>query len=272
MYHGTDKAFDDYRVKNRGLAYYFTPDPEQAGFYSGMGEGANIRPVELNVKNTYRGGDVDKIMEVVKKEDDYYPYSLSKIQESLENQTPLAFHTPSVVKALKKLGYDSFAEYERGIEQIGVFSAKDVKPSFGAGLLDEPAQSVAETSYRGSHTAPDATRYGATLDSLQGIMPADVYSSRGKNLYGLGNPDVDAEWFAAAYRVKGKPDAEVTVYRAAPKGVKEINSGDWVTTSKTYADMHGQNTLDDGYEILSKKVKAKTLSSEGYPYEFGYNE
>ena len=103
-------------------------------------------------------------------------------------------------------------------------------------------------------------------------MPADVYSSRGKRLYGLGNPNVDAEWFAAAFKAKGKPDAEVTVYRAVPKGVKEINSGDWVTTSKTYADMHGENTVGDEYEILSKKVKAKTLSSEGYPYEFGYNE
>jgi hypothetical protein len=143
---------------------------------------------------------------------------------------------------------------------------------FFPGLLDQPAQSVVETSYRGSHSAPNAETYGATLDSLEGIMPADVYSSRGKRLYGLGNPDVDAEWFAAAFKAKGKPDAEVTVYRAVPKGVKEINSGDWVTTSKTYADMHGENTVGDEYEILSKKVRAKTLASEGYPYEFGYNE
>jgi len=129
-----------------------------------------------------------------------------------------------------------------------------------------------QTAYRGSHAAPNAKRYGATLDSLEGIMPSDVYSSRGKGLYGLGNPQVDAEWFSAAFRAKGKPDAEVTIYRAVPKGVKDINSGDWVTTSKTYADMHGENTVGEGYEIVSKKVKAKTLSSEGYPYEFGYNE
>jgi hypothetical protein len=140
------------------------------------------------------------------------------------------------------------------------------------GLLDQPAQSVVETSYRGSHSAPNAETYGATLDSLEGIMPADVYSSRGKRLYGLGNPNVDAEWFAAAFKAKGKPDAKVTIYRAVPKGVKEINSGDWVTTSKTYADMHGERTVGDEYEILSKKVRAKTLASEGYPYEFGYNE
>jgi hypothetical protein len=45
-----------------------------------------------------------------------------------------------------------------------------------------------------------------------------------------------------------------------------------VTTSKKYAQDHGENTLNGEYEIVSKKVKAKTLSSEGYPYEFGYNE
>ena len=138
--------------------------------------------------------------------------------------------------------------------------------------IDETAQGLLDTSYRGGHSAPNAETYGATLDSLEGVMPADVYSSRGKRLYGLGNPDVDAEWFAAAFKAKGKPDAEVTVYRAVPKGVKEINSGDWVTTSKTYADMHGERTVGDEYEILSKKVRAKTLASEGYPYEFGYNE
>jgi hypothetical protein len=126
--------------------------------------------------------------------------------------------------------------------------------------------------YRGSHQAPNAKVYGATLDSLEGIMPADVYSSRGTRLYGLGDPKIDSEWFSAAFRAKGNPDKLVEVYRAVPKGVKEINQGDWVTTSKTYAKMHGENALDEGYEIVSKKVKASTLSSEGYPYEFGYNE
>ncbi len=136
-----------------------------------------------------------------------------------------------------------------------------------AGVLPEAVE-----SYRGSHTAPNAARYGATLDNLGGIMPKDVYSSKGIGLYGLGDRAIDSQWFAAAYKAKGKPDAEVTVYRAVPKGVKSINNGDWVTTSRNYAENHGENALSGEYEIISKKVKAKTLSSEGYPYEFGYNE
>ena len=103
-------------------------------------------------------------------------------------------------------------------------------------------------------------------------MPADVYSSKGTRLYGIGNPEIDSQWFSAAYKAKGKPDAEITVYRAVPKGVKNINSGDWVTTSKRYAQDHGESALNGEYEIVARKVKAKTLSSEGYPYEFGYNE
>ena len=132
------------------------------------------------------------------------------------------------------------------------------------GLLD--------ADYRGSHSAPNAEIYGATLDDLTKIMPADVYSQEGKRLYGLGDRLVDSEWRIAALKTRGKPDAEIEVYRAVPKGVKDINSGDWVTTSKTYASQHGENTLDGDYEIIKKKVKAKTLSSEGYPYEFGYNQ
>ena len=144
--------------------------------------------------------------------------------------------------------------------------APRVVPESGAqgGLLD--------VAYRGSHSAPNAEVYGGTLDDLSKIMPADVYSSKGINLYGLGDRQVDAEWYRAAYKAKGNPDAEIEVYRAVPKGVKDINSGDWVTTSKTYADQHGERTLDGDYEIIKRKVKARTLSSEGYPYEFGYNE
>jgi len=131
---------------------------------------------------------------------------------------------------------------------------------------------VEAAAYQGSHKAPNAAIYGGTLDDLSKIMPADVYSSKGISYYGLGDPKIDSEWFKAAYLAKNNPDKLTTVYRAVPKGIKDINHGDWVTTSKTYAINHGENTLNGDYEILSKQVPAKTLSSEGYPYEFGYHE
>lgn len=142
--------------------------------------------------------------------------------------------------------------------------------SMGMTKATQPTGLFDDLSYRGSHTAPDTNVYGATLDNLTGIMPANVYTQEGKQLYGLGDRLVDSEWYMAALKTKGKPDAEVTVYRAVPEGVKSINSGDWVTTSKQYAKTHGENYIDGKYKILEKKVKAKQLSTEGYPYEFGY--
>jgi hypothetical protein len=132
-------------------------------------------------------------------------------------------------------------------------------------------QGLLDTSYRGSHTAPNAKEYGATLDNLTTLMPADVYSQQGKRLYGIGNPQIDSEWYVAAMKAKNKPDAEIEIFRAVPKGVEDINAGDWISTSKTYAKWHGENVLNGEYDLISKKVKANTLSSEGYPYEFGYN-
>ena len=138
-------------------------------------------------------------------------------------------------------------------------------------LISNQLEKVIE-DYKGSHTAPNAKVYGGTLDALHQIMPADVYSQQGKRLYGIGDSAIDHEWYMAAMKSKGKPENLVEVYRAVPKGIKDINHGDWVTTSKTYAKNHGERSLNDEYDILSKKVKASTLSSEGYPYEFGYHE
>jgi len=164
------------------------------------------------------------------------------------------------LEAAKLRGQATIPAYISPYDTEGLELAKQINPQ---GLLD--------TSYRGSHTAPNAKVYGATLDDLTTLIPKDVYSQQGKRLYGIGNPQIDSEWYISALKAKNKPDAEIEIFRAVPKGIKEINSGDWITTSKTYAKMHGENALDGEYDLISKKVKAKTLSSEGYPYEFGYN-
>ena len=127
-------------------------------------------------------------------------------------------------------------------------------------------------SYKGSHVAPNWRVYGAPLHDLTQIMPSDVYSQMGKQLYGIGDKLIDSQWRTAALKARNNPDAMIDIYRAVPKGIKDINQGDWVTTSPEYAKWHGENVLNGDYEIINKKVKAKTLSTEGYPYEFGYHE
>jgi len=51
-----------------------------------------------------------------------------------------------------------------------------------------------------------------------------------------------------------------------------INSGDWVTINKDYAKEHGESALQGNYKILSKKVKAKDIFTNGDSiHEWGYD-
>lgn len=57
-----------------------------------------------------------------------------------------------------------------------------------------------------------------------------------------------------------------------PKKKLVINSGDWVTTVKSYAKDHGESALNGNYEILSKTVKAKDIFTNGDSiFEWGYD-
>ena len=52
----------------------------------------------------------------------------------------------------------------------------------------------------------------------------------------------------------------------------DINSGDWVTVNRQYAKEHGESTLDGNYKIISKKVKAKDIFTNGDSiHEWGYD-
>lgn len=52
-----------------------------------------------------------------------------------------------------------------------------------------------------------------------------------------------------------------------------INNGDWVTLSKEYAKEHGEGALSGKYKVISKKVPARKLFTDGNSIqEFGYDE
>lgn len=115
------------------------------------------------------------------------------------------------------------------------------------------------------------TDTAAPLHSLNQIYPDDVYSPNAANYYGTGDRRSDAFMFALAKKIRNNPDAEVTIYRAVPSGNSDapINPGDWVTATPEYAKMHGESLGD--YSILSKKVKASELWTNGDSiHEFGW--
>jgi hypothetical protein len=130
---------------------------------------------------------------------------------------------------------------------------------------------IEPVEYRGSHQPPSPdSDVKAFFHQMDMLMPKDVYSIKGKNIYGIGDQTIDSDWWKPMMKAKGNPNYEVEVYRAVPKGVTEINSGDWVSPSRKYVQEHGENALNGEYDIISKKVPASTLTSEGYPYELGY--
>jgi hypothetical protein len=199
---------------------------------------------------------------------------------------------PAVQQTAERLAYGEPLTTGRGMttrpRPEAVEAALTVAPVAGllgkatkglpVGASVKPMDDVAgllNTSYRGSHTAPGPD-FGAPLYDLTGggqMYPADVYSSKAAQYYGTGYPKADKEAFALANKVRGNPDAEVTMYRAVPKdeSISNINAGDWVTLSKDYAKTHGESALRGDYKILSQKVKAKDLwTNADSIHEFGY--
>lgn len=144
-----------------------------------------------------------------------------------------------------------------------------------AEVVDETAQGLLDTSYRGGHSAP-SREFGAQLHQLDQIFPDDIYSPQAARNYGHygGNDPMDRQTMRLAQSLRGKPDADVTIYRAVPKDekIKDINQGDWVTINKQYAKEHGESVLLGDYKILEKKVKAKDIwTNADSIHEYGYD-
>ena len=79
-------------------------------------------------------------------------------------------------------------------------------------------------------------------------------------------------------RLKGRADGPVWIHRAIPMEVYKklenkiaINRGDWVTTSKQYAKDHGESLFKDDYKVISKRVRASEIFTNGDSImEWGY--
>lgn len=128
--------------------------------------------------------------------------------------------------------------------------------------------------YQGEHKPPSDS-YGAPLHDLTQVYPEDIYSNKALQYYGMGHPDhkkMDMESLFKAQMYRNKPNASVSVFRAVPEHVNEINPSDWVTLSPAYAKLHGESRLGGKYKTLKKMVKAKELWTAGDSiHEWGYH-
>lgn len=114
-------------------------------------------------------------------------------------------------------------------------------------------KSKSAEEYRGSHQVDTSKSKPASS------VDVDKAVSEARKTGYITNSDAsDIRKFK---KMSGNPDMEVKVYRATP--VNELNPGDWVTTSKTYADdIRNQN----GGKVYSFTVKAGELA---YPNDRG---
>jgi hypothetical protein len=78
--------------------------------------------------------------------------------------------------------------------------------------------SGADEDYRGQHGAPGRGAGAPLHDMLAdgGVYPEDVYSADAIRFYGVGDDQLDPIAASLIRRYKGKPNAEVTIYRAVP--------------------------------------------------------
>ena len=128
--------------------------------------------------------------------------------------------------------------------------------------------------YRGLHRSPGPDN--SPLHNLQDTYPEDIYGPHGHRYYGHGDDALDRATIDVIRKARNQPEMMVDIFRAVPKTVrgkaKTINHGDWVTINRNYAVLHGDGPLGGNYHILTKKVPAKHLFTNGDSiHEWGYH-
>lgn len=146
-----------------------------------------------------------------------------------------------------------FNEFKRWAKESGLSSLQ----------IDLMVKSI---DYRMEHTAPiGSDESGSPLHDLADIYGDDIYDVNAWHYFGDGGSAkvMDKQSAFTIQNVKGNPDAEITIYRAVPNNVNEINSGDWVSINKEYAKKHGENHIGKGFKVLELRVKASQVFTNG---------
>ena len=117
--------------------------------------------------------------------------------------------------------------------------------------------------YGMSHRPMESGAIASDITGKGKFIPEDFYTHP-EYYADMSNPTYQQSW-SALQRIKDRPDATVTIYRASPSD--SLNVGDWVTLSKKYA-----NESMEGVETVhSFKVKAKDIQFAGDDInEFGF--
>ena len=121
-------------------------------------------------------------------------------------------------------------------------------------------QPEANSDYMMAHRPTQSGIYADDLlaEGVDGMAyPKDVYDKPQQYTGSYGDNAVLNETMAQLNAVRGNPNGEITIYRATPGDT--INDGDWITLSKTYADMHNNSQLGGKGNVLEQRVSVRDV-------------
>ena len=175
-------------------------------------------------------------------------------------------------------------------------------------MVDDKARKkgyISNDEYRDLHAAPGAEidrKDFANLEKLKELrddsfdlnlyaiahniinQPEDYWTPQGIRYYGYNDPIADRQsWYSIMSKIneirrlkEGDPIPSITVYRAVPTSIKATkleSSGQWVTPSRYYAQIHGEHRFDGRYRIISQDVPVTELWWDGNDAnEWGFDD
>lgn len=234
-----------------------------------------FEPVEQAIKAKY--GDVDVLIEERRK------------QAEIEH---------GMMEAARKRAEEEEAKRQQHLEELSLLTEDEIDERYADALekgdeetaremLDEAARRKGygdvESDYQGvgawgapskpDYETDEARRNAVGEDSPDlnvedmaagySNQPEDIFAHPDKYSQGLPTSKESGKAIQTAIDDirDGKKDVKIKVYRAVPTTVKEgkLRNGDWVTPSKRYAELHGENRLEGKYRIIEDEVTAGDL-------------
>ena len=233
------------------------------------------KPVEKALKDAF--GDVDKLIDERRKQVEEERNTMEASRKRADEEAAARKHRLDELSMLTSDEINNL--YMEAIENGDDAVARE--------MLDEAARRKgygdAESDYQGvgawgapskpDYETDEARRNAVGEDSPDlnvedmaagySNQPQDIFVHPEKYSQGLSTSKESGKAIQTAIDDirSGKKDVKVKVYRAVPTTVKEdkLRNGDWVTPSKEYAEIHGNNRLDGMYRIIEDEVPASEL-------------
>jgi len=178
-----------------------------------------------------------------------------------------AFTNPDGFRILNKTGSKLFRTYDDTGKLIGVAESKEKAVKKAMDEATKRFQATPEDDYRIYHRPMTEEQGAARLHNLSVAFGDDIYTKNALQFFGSGDPR-EAQIVRQLQSLRNKPEADVVIYRGGVPEGAQINSGDWVTLSKSVAEDYANQNKG---LVVSKKVKAKDITSwSDSLLEFGY--